>query len=161
MGYCKGNYFLLEPCYECMCDESKKGIGSYHMFWLLLLIFHSTWKLRLSRARWWVWNYGWNWFRALHLGKKIWQEVTMVIRPFFLFFKTFDLHNVHNRLAIMLDFCFKFLWIVENYVAHGATTRLSFEYDAKQWFHYLWLVLTNWIPLPEHVQLLVCPIPNF
>jgi len=77
------------------------------------------------------------------LQKKFWQGIIKVIKPFFLFLKTFDLHNVHNRLAIMLDLCFKFLQIVENYVARGATIHLAPKYDAKQWFHYLWLVLTD------------------
>ncbi len=140
---------------------NQKGIGSYQMLWLLLLIFHSTWNLKLSKTRWWVWNYGWNWFRALHLAKKLWQEVIKVIKNFFLFLKTFNPHNVHNRLAIMLDLHFKFLQIVENYVSHGVAICLASEYDAKQWFHYLWLVLIDWILLPEHVQLLLmCPILN-
>jgi hypothetical protein len=43
----------------------------------------------------------------------------------------------------MLDLCFKFLGIVENYVAHGATTPLASTYDAKQSFHYLWFVLID------------------
>ncbi len=34
-------------------------------------------------------------------------------RPFFLFLKTFDPHNVHNMVIIMLDPCFKSLRIVE------------------------------------------------
>ncbi len=49
----------------------------------------------------------------------------------FLFLKTFDPHNVHNMLAIMLDPHFKYLWIIENYVGHGATICFAFEYDAK------------------------------
>ncbi len=34
-------------------------------------------------------------------------------------------------LAIMLDPHFKYLWIIENYVGHGATICFGFEYDAK------------------------------
>jgi hypothetical protein len=35
------------------------------------------------------------------------QKVIKVIKPFFLFLKTFDPQNVHNMLAIMLDPCSK------------------------------------------------------
>ncbi len=53
-------------------------------------------------------------------------------RPFFLFLKTFDPHNVHNMVAIMLDPHFKSLRIVENYVSHGGSIFcLAYEYDAK------------------------------
>jgi len=34
-------------------------------------------------------------------------------------------------LAIMLDFHFKYLQIIKNYVSHGATICFAFEYDAK------------------------------
>ncbi len=55
-----------------------------------------------------------------------------MIRPFFLFLKTFDPHNVHNMVAIMLDPRFKSLRIVENYVSRGGLIFcLAPEYDAK------------------------------
>ncbi len=54
-----------------------------------------------------------------------------MIIPFFLFLKTFELHNVHNMLAILLDPRFKFLRIVENYVGCGAPICLTSKYDAK------------------------------
>jgi len=54
-----------------------------------------------------------------------------VIKPFFLFLKTFDPHSVHNMLAIMLDPHFKYLQMVENFVGLGATICLAFEYDTK------------------------------
>jgi hypothetical protein len=54
-----------------------------------------------------------------------------VIKSFLLFLKTFDLHNVHNMLAILLNLHFKSLQIVKNYVGHGAAIRLTFKYDAK------------------------------
>jgi hypothetical protein len=43
----------------------------------------------------------------------MWVEGVKVIKPFL---KVYDLYQVHNMLAIMLDPCFKF---VENYVGHG------------------------------------------
>ncbi len=52
-------------------------------------------------------------------------------KPFLLFFKTFDPHNVHNMITIMLDPHFKSLRIIENYVGHGATILLAFKFDAK------------------------------
>jgi hypothetical protein len=47
-----------------------------------------------------------------------------VIRPFFLFFKTFDLHNVHNMIAIMLEPRFKSL-------DHCVIIRFVSKYDTK------------------------------
>jgi hypothetical protein len=32
-------------------------------------------------------------------------------------------------LALMLDPCYKSLWVVENYVGHGNVIHLAFEYD--------------------------------
>ncbi len=45
----------------------------------------------------------------LTLQKKMWQEIIKEIKPFLLFLKIFDLHNVYNMLAIMLDPHFKSL----------------------------------------------------
>ncbi len=59
--------------------------------------------------------------KLLTLQKNMWQEISKEIRPFLLFLKLFDPHNVHNMLAIMLDPCFKYLRIVKNYVGCGAT----------------------------------------
>jgi hypothetical protein len=49
----------------------------------------------------------------LTLQKKMWQEIIKEIKPFLLFLKIFDPHNVHNMLAIM-DPRFKSLRIVKN-----------------------------------------------
>jgi hypothetical protein len=46
----------------------------------------------------------------------MWVEGVKVVKPFLQFLKVYDLHQVHNMLAIMFDPCFKF---VENYVGHG------------------------------------------
>jgi hypothetical protein len=54
-----------------------------------------------------------------------------VNKPFLLFFKTFDPHNVYNMIAIMLDPHVKSLRIIENYVGHGATILLASKFDAK------------------------------
>jgi len=54
-----------------------------------------------------------------------------VIKPFFLFLKTFDPHSVHNMFAIMLDLHFKYIQIIENYVSLGVIICLIFEYDTK------------------------------
>ncbi len=77
-------------------------------------------------------------------------------KPFFLFLKTFDLHNVHKMFAIMLDLRFKFLRIVENYVGHGATIRLASEYDAKAMIPLLMACFDQLnASIPKHVQLLL------
>jgi hypothetical protein len=34
-------------------------------------------------------------------------------------------------IPIMLDPCFKYLQVVENYVGHGKVINLAFKYDAK------------------------------
>ncbi len=94
--------------------------------------------------------------KLLTLQKKMWHEVVKVIRPFFLFLKTFDLHNVHKMFAIMLDLRFKFLRIVENYVGHGATIRLASKYDAKAMIPLLMACFDQLnVFIPKHVQLLL------
>jgi hypothetical protein len=45
--------------------------------------------------------------------------------------KGYDFIQVHNMLAIMLDFLFKHLCVVENYVSCGNTISLHFEYNVK------------------------------
>jgi hypothetical protein len=55
-----------------------------------------------------------------------------VIRPFLNFLKLFYSHQVHNMLALMLDPCFKSLWVVENYVGHKNAIHLTIEYDMKK-----------------------------
>jgi hypothetical protein len=34
-------------------------------------------------------------------------------------------------LALMLDLCYKFLQVVENYVGHGNAIYLALDYDLK------------------------------
>ncbi len=46
----------------------------------------------------------------------MWQEVLKVIKPFLQSLKSFDSHQIHNLLALMLDPRVKSLPIVENYV---------------------------------------------
>ncbi len=52
-----------------------------------------------------------------------------VIKPFLEVLKTFDFHQVHNMLALMLDPHLKFLWIVENFVKCGNAIHLVTKYD--------------------------------
>jgi len=49
-----------------------------------------------------------------------------VIKPFLLFFKTFDLNNVHDMLIIMLHPHFKFLQ-----VGCGDAIYFAFDYDVR------------------------------
>jgi hypothetical protein len=47
------------------------------------------------------------------------------------FLQAYDLDQVHNMLAFMLDPRFKFFKVVENYVGCGACIRLVVKYDAN------------------------------
>jgi hypothetical protein len=44
-----------------------------------------------------------------------------VNQPFLEFLKTFDSHQIHDMLALMLDPYFKSLRVMENFVGHGNT----------------------------------------
>jgi hypothetical protein len=60
----------------------------------------------------------------------LWVEVVKVIKPFLQFLKVYDSHCVHNMFTIMFEFpCFKFLWVMENYVGHANCIFLTFKYD--------------------------------
>jgi hypothetical protein len=48
------------------------------------------------------------------------------------FLELFDFHQVHNMLALMLDPCFKSLWVLDNYGGHKNAIRLTIEYDVKK-----------------------------
>jgi hypothetical protein len=54
------------------------------------------------------------------------QEVLKVIKPFLLFFKTFDSNNVHKMLIIMLHSHFKFMQ-----VGCGDAIYFSFYYVVR------------------------------
>jgi hypothetical protein len=45
---------------------------------------------------------------------------------------TFDSHQVHNMLALMLDPCYKSLRVVENHVGCGNAICLAPKYDLKE-----------------------------
>ncbi len=55
-----------------------------------------------------------------------------VFKRFLEFLKAFDFCQVHNMLALMLDPCFKSLWVVESFVGHGNVIHLVVEYDVKE-----------------------------
>ncbi len=44
----------------------------------------------------------------------------------------FDSCQVHNMLALMLNFHYKSLWVVENYVGCGDAIYLASKYDLKE-----------------------------
>jgi hypothetical protein len=58
-------------------------------------------------------------------------EFVKVIKHFLLFSQAYDLHQVHNMFALMLDPRFKSLRVVENYVERGACICLAAEYDVN------------------------------
>jgi hypothetical protein len=60
------------------------------------------------------------------------KEVVKVLKTFLEFFKTFDSHQVHIMLALMLDSCFKSLWVVERFVGCRNAIHLATKYDVKQ-----------------------------
>jgi hypothetical protein len=91
--------------------------------------------------------------KLLTLQKNMQHEVIKVIRPLFLFLKTFDPHSVHNMFAIMLDPCFKSIQIVENYVGLGATICLAFEYDTETRIPLLMACLRGYLSLHLHGQI--------
>jgi hypothetical protein len=57
--------------------------------------------------------------------------VIKVIQPFLEFLRSFDAGQIHNRMAIMLDPCFKALHLEENLVGRGDVIRSASEYDVK------------------------------
>jgi len=65
------------------------------------------------------------------LQQNMWQEIVKVFKPFVAFLKLYDVNQVYNMIAIMLDPWFKHLCVVENYVGWGNTICLAFEYDVK------------------------------
>jgi hypothetical protein len=50
--------------------------------------------------------------------------------------------------TIMLDLCFKYLWIIENYVGCGATVHFVSKYDTKAMSPLFMDCLIDWILLP-------------
>jgi len=55
-----------------------------------------------------------------------------VFKRFLEFLKAFYFYQVHNMLALMLDPCFKSLWVVESFVGHGNVIHLVVDYDVKE-----------------------------
>jgi hypothetical protein len=53
------------------------------------------------------------------------------MKLFLNFLRSFDVGQVHNMMAIMLDPHFKALCIMENSVCHGNVNQLAFEYYVK------------------------------
>ncbi len=65
-----------------------------------------------------------------------------VIKHFLEFLKTFDFHQVHNMLALMLNFHFKSLWVAKHFVGGGNTISLV-EYDVKKVIHLLMIIFNR------------------
>jgi hypothetical protein len=65
---------------------------------------------------WWEWNIWLIWCGASSFEQNMWQEVVKMIKPFVEFLKAFESHQVNNMLALMLDFHFESLCIMENFV---------------------------------------------
>jgi hypothetical protein len=55
-----------------------------------------------------------------------------VIKPFLKNLKIFYFYQVNNMLTLMLNPCFKFLWVVESFVGHGNAIHLATKYDEKK-----------------------------
>ncbi len=55
-----------------------------------------------------------------------------VIKSFLEIFKTFDSHQVHNMLALMVDSYFKSLRVVERFMGCGNAIHFTIEYDVKE-----------------------------
>jgi hypothetical protein len=70
-------------------------------------------------------------FEMFLFQKHMGAQVTKVIKPSFCFLIAYDAHQVHNMFALMLDPCFKFLRVLENYVGWGNVICLATKYDAK------------------------------
>ncbi len=79
----------------------------------------------------------------------------------FLFLRTFDPHNVHNMVAIMLDLCFKSLQIVENYVGHcGVIFCFASKYDTKVMIPLL-MAWFDWLNPTSQTCATTTDVPNF
>lgn len=70
-------------------------------------------------------------YEVLLFPKNMWVQVVKVIKPCFYFLIVYDLHQVHNMLAFMLDPYFKSLQVFKIYVGQGNVIHLVIEYDAK------------------------------
>jgi len=55
-----------------------------------------------------------------------------VFKHFLNFLKAFDSNQVHNMFSLILDPCFKSLWVVESFVGHGNVIHLAIEYEMKK-----------------------------
>lgn len=55
-----------------------------------------------------------------------------VIKSFLEKIKTFNWHQVHNMLALMVDSYFKSLQVVERYMGCGNAIHFIIEYDVKE-----------------------------
>jgi hypothetical protein len=62
------------------------------------------------------------------------------------FLRVFDSCRVHNMLALMLDPCYKSLWVVENYVGRGNAIRLACEYDMKKFISFMMTIFDKLNP---------------
>ncbi len=80
------------------------------------------------------------------LNKNIFQEVLKVIKPILQFLIVFDSFRVHNVLALMLDPCYKSLWVVENYVGCGNAIHLACEYDMKKIISFMMIIFERLNP---------------
>jgi hypothetical protein len=79
-------------------------------------------------------------FEVFLFQKNMKVQIIKVIKPSFCFLIAYDLHQVHNMFALMLDPRFKFLWALENYVGWGNVIYLAIKYDAKVVIHLLMII---------------------
>jgi hypothetical protein len=55
-----------------------------------------------------------------------------VSQPFLEFLKTFDSHQIHDMLVLMLETYFKSLWVMENFVGHGNAIHFATKYNVTK-----------------------------
>jgi hypothetical protein len=79
------------------------------------------------------------------------KAVVKVLKPFLEFLKAFDSHQVHIMLALMLDPCFKSLWVVESFVGCSNAIRLATKYDMKEVIPLLMTIFDQPNPIVEIV----------
>jgi hypothetical protein len=77
-----------------------------------------------------------------------------VLKPFLEILKAFDSHQIHIMLALMLDSCFKYLWVVECFVGCDNAIRLITKYDVKK---VILLFMTIFDGLNPIVEVVVAP----
>jgi hypothetical protein len=76
------------------------------------------------------------------------------------FLRSFDFHQVHNMLALMLDPCFKTLQVVENYVGRENVIHLLVEYDVKEIIPFL-MTIFEWLNPTIEAKVIATPCDAF